>query len=182
MNPTKPLLLEALFLLPSFDIWRRQVNLPVKPSRPQQSRIKYIRSVCTWQYYYICSRAETWKTKTSSLWVSIHIFVTTLTVWKTVNSTELQNQNKIFTLFYSWTKTNRILNYIVCKQSGLISVFFIIFAINYMYICLIIFPMPSLIQTKQNKNLPCELPYFGYNITLCHGQFNNLIPFSDLPS
>ena len=69
VNPTKLLLLEALFLLPSFDIWRWQVNLPVKPSRPQQSWIKYIRSVCTWQYYNICSGAETWKTKKNN-WVA----------------------------------------------------------------------------------------------------------------
>lgn len=47
MNPSELFLLEALFLLPSFDIWWWQVNLPVKPSRPQQSWIKYIRSVCT---------------------------------------------------------------------------------------------------------------------------------------
>lgn len=43
--------------------------------------------------------------------------------------------------------------------------------------------MPSaLVQTKQNKSLQRELPYFGQNISYCHGQFNNLIAFSDLPS
>ena len=37
-------------------------------------------------------------------------------------------------------------------------------------------------QVKQNKNLFRELPYFGQNITLCHGQFNNLIQLNDLPT
>ena len=45
--------------------------------------------------------------------------------------------------------------------------------------------MPSALhadQTKQNKSLQRGLPYFDQNISRCHGQFNNLIYFLDLPS
>ena len=44
--------------------------------------------------------------------------------------------------------------------------------------------MPSLIKKKAKQKICLTncLIIFGYNITLCHGQFNNLIPFSDLPS
>ena len=51
-----------------------------------------------------------------------------------------------------------------------------------MFLCLIILAMSSLIQIRQNINLLRELPYYGQNITLSHGQFNNLIPFNDLPT
>ena len=37
-------------------------------------------------------------------------------------------------------------------------------------------------QVKQNKHLFRELPYFGQNTTLCHGEFNNLIQSNDLPT
>ena len=37
-------------------------------------------------------------------------------------------------------------------------------------------------QVKQNKNLFRDLPYFGQNITLCRGQFNDLIQLNDLPN
>ena len=45
-----------------------------------------------------------------------------------------------------------------------------------------IFAMSLQNQVKQNKNLFRDLPYFGQNITLCRGQFNDLIQLNDLPN
>ena len=41
--------------------------------------------------------------------------------------------------------------------------------------------MASINYAKLNKSFLCELPYFGKNIFVCHGQFNNLVP-SNLPT
>ena len=37
-------------------------------------------------------------------------------------------------------------------------------------------------QAKINKSLRREMPYFGKIVSVCHGKFNNLLPFSNLPS
>jgi hypothetical protein len=56
-----PLSLLTTIHVPSFDVWRREVNLSVESPWSEEGGVKHVRSVGTSQDDYVSSRVETCK-------------------------------------------------------------------------------------------------------------------------